>query len=247
MLGRLLARASINGLMWSIYGSSPYRSCSHERTSTNANSHAPSQEIVPTSRMFASANTVHLLPTDNGDGTLSVPVVATRSGTYASYVSLVSRGGLTGRYYRNPALQEQGGELTRTDSALDFDWQSRGPFACYPSDDFSVRWSGFVRPAFTEVYTIGLRADDSASLWLDDSVRVETASSSPEWNVFTVSLAQVPFCMMMRAAQHTITRSRALPCLSSPLSFSLPHSLPPPPLLPSVFPCWLFFPSIQLT
>jgi hypothetical protein len=185
--------------------------------------------------MFASANTVHLLPTDNGDGTLSVPVVATRSGTYASYVSLVSRGGLTGHYYRNPALQEQGEELTRTDSALDFDWQSRGPFACYPSDDFSVRWSGFVRPAFTEVYTIGLRADDSASLWLDDLVRVETTSSSPEWNVFTVSLAQVPVFMMMRAAQHTITRSRALPCLSSPFSFPHPHSLPPPPLLPLFF------------
>jgi len=220
--------------------------CPHRCQSTNSHSHShsPSQEIVPTSRMFASANTVHLLPTDNGDGTLSVPVLATRSGTYASYVSLVSRGGLTGRYFRNPNLQEQGEELTRTDSALDFDWQSRGPFACYPSDDFSVRWSGFVRPAYTEVYTIGLRADDSASLWLDDAIRVETASSSPEWNVFTVSLAQVPFLHddAFHSAHHH-------PIMCSPLSLSLSLSFLSLSLslLPLRFPRLWISPSIQLT
>lgn len=149
------------------------------------------QQVIPSSRLFAASHTVHLRPTDAGGGSLSVPVTVTRSGTYSAHVSLATRGGLRGVYYRNGDLQDTGGELVRTDPVVDFDWGSRGPLACFPVDDFSARWTGFVRPPYSEIYTVGIRVDDTASVWLDDALVVDSASSdSDEWVVFTTYLEQ---------------------------------------------------------
>ncbi len=81
--------------------------------------------------------------------------------------------GLTGLYYPTPDL---GGDpsFQRRDIRLDFDWGTdrpiggsvAEPYASFPQDDFSVRWEGQLIPAFSEVYTFRILADDGARLHL---------------------------------------------------------------------------------
>ena len=57
--------------------------------------------------------------------------------------------------------------MTRVDGAVNFVWGG-SPGADVPADDFSVRWTGSIRPRFNDPYTFYLQADDRARLWIDD-------------------------------------------------------------------------------
>jgi beta-glucosidase len=60
--------------------------------------------------------------------------------------------------------------FSRTDSALTVDWRDRSPRADVPVDDFSVRWTGTIRPALTGSYRLGLLGTMKFQLTLDDSL-----------------------------------------------------------------------------
>jgi YVTN family beta-propeller protein len=79
--------------------------------------------------------------------------------------------GLTGRYYGGVSL---GGSplLTRTE-AVDFDWRKQSPGPGVPSDEFSVRWSGFVTIPASGTYRFRTLSDDGARLWVDGTLRIE--------------------------------------------------------------------------
>ncbi len=68
--------------------------------------------------------------------------------------------------------------LTRTDSALLFDWKDGAPSGDLPVDAFSVRWTGMLRPPMTGLYRLGLSGTMRFRMLLDDSVVV--ASRYPQ-------------------------------------------------------------------
>jgi len=49
--------------------------------------------------------------------------------------------GLAGQYFSNKTLTGSP-VLTRTDTAVDFNWDNSGPGGSVPVDNFSARWTG---------------------------------------------------------------------------------------------------------
>ncbi|MFW6108283.1 MAG: PA14 domain-containing protein [bacterium] len=73
--------------------------------------------------------------------------------------------GLRGEYYDSPELTRL--QATRVDPTIDFDWQEGRPHPSVREDSFSVRWTGYVRPRYSERYTFHGLTDDGVRLWVD--------------------------------------------------------------------------------
>ena len=74
--------------------------------------------------------------------------------------------GLRGEYFDNIDLTNS--KLVRADPTVDFDWGAGSPDASIQPDTFSVRWTGWVLPEFSETYTFFTNTDDGVRLWVDD-------------------------------------------------------------------------------
>ncbi len=74
--------------------------------------------------------------------------------------------GLTGDYFSNSGLH---GEpvSTRIDSAVDFHWSGSPGIAGIPGDNFSVRWTGIIRPDSSAVYSFYVSGNDGFRLWVN--------------------------------------------------------------------------------
>lgn len=73
--------------------------------------------------------------------------------------------GATVVYYDNPDLTAP--VLTRTDPQIDHDWSTGAPDALVAPDTFSARWTGRIRPLYSETYTFTTRSDDGVRLWVN--------------------------------------------------------------------------------
>jgi PA14 domain len=80
--------------------------------------------------------------------------------------------GLLGEYF---AMRELSGSsvLVRVDPVIDFDWAGQAPDPKVPADDFSVRWTGFLKPGVSGTYTLFVRANDGIRLWLDNKTLID--------------------------------------------------------------------------
>jgi hypothetical protein len=73
--------------------------------------------------------------------------------------------GLLGTYYDNMDFTNL--KLTRTDPNLNFSWGAGSPDPLIGAETFSARWTGKIRPAFTETYTIQTLTSDGVRIWID--------------------------------------------------------------------------------
>jgi hypothetical protein len=83
------------------------------------------------------------------------------------YSNASAGAGLTGRYY---ASREFIGAplLTRVDPQVNFIYGTGSPApGVVPVDNFAVRWTGQIRPRFTETYTLIARSDDGVRVFID--------------------------------------------------------------------------------
>ena len=55
----------------------------------------------------------------------------------------------------------------RTDAAIDFNWGETAAVVPGASRIFSVRWTGKIRPKYSETYTFASQEDDGFKLWVD--------------------------------------------------------------------------------
>jgi hypothetical protein len=78
--------------------------------------------------------------------------------------TLSAGNGLRGQYYSDKHLIQL--RMTRVDPTINFNWNRSGP-PSLPHDRFSIRWTGFVVPVYTEAYTFYTASDDGARLWVD--------------------------------------------------------------------------------
>ncbi|MFP5271335.1 PA14 domain-containing protein [Coleofasciculus sp.] len=110
-------------------------------------SESQSKEIIPESQLYSPA--VDTLSLDvSGNGT-----------------------GLTAEYYNNRNFTDLA--LTRTDETVDFNWGSGSPDAAIDPDTYSVRWTGFVEPLYSETYQFKTSSDDGVRLWVNDQLLID--------------------------------------------------------------------------
>ncbi len=82
-----------------------------------------------------------------------------------------SQNGLKGEYFNNRNLEGKPA-LTRIDSKLQFDWPWN-PGEGVNDDDFSIRWTGFIKSDTSFDGWIGLSSDDGIRMWIDDVLVID--------------------------------------------------------------------------
>ncbi|MEM8874508.1 MAG: PA14 domain-containing protein [Planctomycetota bacterium] len=83
--------------------------------------------------------------------------------------------GLQADYFRDTEFNDLA--FTRIDPRIDFEWEDNKPEARLNEDNFSVRWTGTVKPLYTETYTFHAEADDGVRLWVDGQLLI----NQPSW------------------------------------------------------------------
>ena len=97
-----------------------------------------------------------------GRPTTSAPVRAT--------LNIPGAAGFRGEYYNDAALTNL--VFVRLDAAINFDYGYGSPDPRIGPDTFSVRWSGSIRPRYTETYTITPETDDGVRLWINGQLLI---------------------------------------------------------------------------
>ena len=96
--------------------------------------------------------------------------------------------GLKGEYFSGQTHDVANFKGSRIDAQVLFNWD-RGLAPLGVGDNFSVRWTGSIRPKSTESYTFWMRSDDGIRLWVDDQLIVDNWTlHAPRWDVASVNL-----------------------------------------------------------
>lgn len=112
---------------------------------------------------------------DGVSATVSVRVVMVTPGTGT---------GLTGDYYSNRMDFAGVPALSRVDPMVNFDWSEGAPSPLISADKFSVRWSGYVQPFYSQTYTFYASTDDGVRLWVNGQRIIDAWWDQPatEWS-----------------------------------------------------------------
>lgn len=88
-------------------------------------------------------------------------------------LTAVSRNGLKGQYFGNAELSGKP-LLTRNDSRIDFNWHGDSPAPGIGKDSFSVRWTGKIKPVYSEKYTFTASSDDGIRVWIGGKLIIDS-------------------------------------------------------------------------
>ena len=94
--------------------------------------------------------------------------------------------GLAGEYFNRTGLTSRA--LMRTDAQVNFNWNGVAPDPAIYSNQFSVRWSGWLLPRYSETYTLTTATRDGVRLWLNDQLVINNWVSGAQTNTCTVAL-----------------------------------------------------------
>ena len=108
---------------------------------------------------------------DNVQGGASLLAPRTATVTIADDETARPGDGLTGEYFDNIDFTRR--LVVRTDSTVNFNWASGSPAAEIGVDTFSVRWTGKLKPQFSETYTFTTTADDGVRLYIDGRLIID--------------------------------------------------------------------------
>jgi|LSQX01.3.fsa_nt_gb hypothetical protein len=79
-------------------------------------------------------------------------------------------GGLYGEYFDSRTHTNLA--LTRIDQQVSFNWGRGAPAAELGVDNFSICWTGWIIPDYTEEYTFYTRTDDGVRLWIEGELLI---------------------------------------------------------------------------
>jgi hypothetical protein len=74
--------------------------------------------------------------------------------------------GLLGTYFNNADFT--GTAAMRIDPNIAFNWGTGAPISGIAADTFSVRWTGYVVPRYSQRYTFYAKTDDGVRLWVNN-------------------------------------------------------------------------------
>jgi len=78
----------------------------------------------------------------------------------------IGANGLQAEYFDNKELKGEP-KLRRIDKNIEFRWGGEKPAEGFGKDNFSVRWTGIIRPAVSGMYEITAASDDGIRVYLD--------------------------------------------------------------------------------
>jgi hypothetical protein len=105
-------------------------------------------------------------------GLYTASYLTPRLGTYNLTVAKADRGGLTGVYFNNRWLYGVASS-TRVDPLLNFVWSADDMLTATGRDYISIRWTGYLLPAFSQVFLLSITVNDGARLWIDDIMIID--------------------------------------------------------------------------
>ena len=73
--------------------------------------------------------------------------------------------GLEGNYFNN--VNFTGTQVQRVDAQVNFNFSTKSPISGIAAGTYSIRWTGQVKPAFSEKYTFTVTSDDGVRLWVN--------------------------------------------------------------------------------
>ena len=79
-----------------------------------------------------------------------------------------SGNGLQGEYYSGADFD--GNHRNRQDPAINFRWGPPWHDTLVTTNNFSVRWTGYVQPLYSETYNFYINNDTHMKVWLNDSL-----------------------------------------------------------------------------
>jgi flagellar hook assembly protein FlgD len=121
--------------------------------------------------------------------------------------------GLRGEYYDSADLNNAELKTVRTDSGVNFTWGASIPSgtALTAADTWSVRWSGFITPLFSQTYTFYTNTDDGVRLWVNGKLIIDQWSNTGAEQSGTIALtAGQPVSIKLEYFQDTGTAFAAL-------------------------------------
>ena len=84
--------------------------------------------------------------------------------------------GLFAQYFPNTTFSEK--PQTRVDPKINFNWGDFSPALTAGSDEFSVRWLGFIEPAESGSYRFHASSGSELTLWIDSQVILQQNNAS---------------------------------------------------------------------
>ena len=93
--------------------------------------------------------------------------------------------GLKAEYFQGRELQGSP-VVTRVDPQVDFVFTGRNPVPGLGPENFSARWSGFVKPKVSGTYLLGAQGDDGCRLWFDGKLIID------RWSICASSTIELP-------------------------------------------------------
>lgn len=113
--------------------------------------------------LVAGTYVFRLTVTDNGAASSSDDVIVTVNPT-------PSGNGLKAEFYANKELT--GTPIVTTVPQINFEWGTVAPITGIPLDNFSVRFTGKVKPLYSQTYTFTTTSDDGIRLWVNGTLLV---------------------------------------------------------------------------
>jgi len=149
------------------------------------------EDYIVTLNDESSSTIVHGTVQHIEDGRYLATYEAPRVNTYSLSIENAHSGGLRGEYFNNRWLYNEPAS-TRIDSQIDFHFGDE--LVTTSGKDFvSVRWTGYIKPAFDEVYTFTAHVNDALKLWIGDELLIDEyenevdESSGGEYSVFSAT------------------------------------------------------------
>ncbi|KAJ0394096.1 hypothetical protein P43SY_010109 [Pythium insidiosum] len=136
--------------------------------------------------VLSGADSVPADVTYQGPGTYVATYDTPRAASYSLEVRHARPRGLQAAYFSNRWLYGSP-DVERVDTRLDFEW----PSLITPSsqDYVSARWTGYVKPAFSEDYVFYVRVNDGARLWIQDTLVLDAFENEVPTGIKTMEFA----------------------------------------------------------
>ncbi|OYW21714.1 MAG: hypothetical protein B7Z52_00535, partial [Burkholderiales bacterium 12-64-5] len=158
---------------------------------TPTNATAVTFTVIATDANLCSASRTYTLPPVCPTINISpeVPPVGQVGVPYSQTLSATPTSGLTGQYFSGSDFRTL--LVTRQEPSIDFTWGAGSPDVLIPVDQFSVRWSGFIRPTTTGTYTFQSTSDDGVRVWVNNTLVIDKWMDQSSTNyTATVTLTQ---------------------------------------------------------
>jgi pectate lyase len=145
------------------------------------------KSVIPTSQLYPAAplpptavptatatptKTATLRPTSTKTPTPTQTPTPTKTATPSQLRALATTAtvpgsgtGLTGSYFDNLSFTSL--KASRIDATVNFDWGYSAPVSSMGSDTYTIRWTGYVEPLYSETYTFYTVSDDGVRLWVN--------------------------------------------------------------------------------